>query len=326
MVSEDKYIKVNINGLLDLEKLSQEYQISKKELVHFHNSYCEISELLPLDLPKYVPFIYLPKNNFETKKSQLLQTNILKYPLGKSEKNYAVVLKYLYADKQIHFEVNVKKDENIIEINKRKSYINNQEIDNIIEKLYETAEQAIYPLKVSATNNGSLSKIENEKEIYERWQKKYFPKLKEYYVSQTADEILEKMNLIFKDLNSKRNFLSNSFLYKLFFLPVYQTYPNYTKESETSFYFANIQKPIFYDIQFFLNREYTRGTKIALQINGKERKDPIKEREKVGTVDLLYKFQKDTQELFSITGSVSTFDKEKELKIEFQIFEIQGLN
>lgn len=65
MISEDKYIKVNVNGLLLLEMLSLEYQMPKNELIAFHNNYCDVSELMPLNLPKYVPFIYVPRNNFE---------------------------------------------------------------------------------------------------------------------------------------------------------------------------------------------------------------------------------------------------------------------
>ena len=53
----------------------------------------------------------------------------------------------------------------MVEINKGKNYINNAEVDNIIEKLFEKAEQAIYPLKITVDEKGGFSKIENKNTI-----------------------------------------------------------------------------------------------------------------------------------------------------------------
>lgn len=322
MVSEDSFIKLKINGLLDLEALSKEYQISKEEIIKFHNQYCEIGEILPLHLPKYVPFLYLPKRNYENRNSEFVKTSDLQYPVGISQKKYGVVIKYLHSNTQIHFEVDVKRDGHLVEINKGKNYINNAEVDNIIEKLFEKAEQAIYPLKITVDEKGGFSKIENENEIKERWEKEYFPKLKEYYVGETAEEILKKMDLAFRNLKSKQVYFSQSIFYKLFFLPVYQSYFNYSKDGSVGFYFANLQSNIAFNVKYTLEKEYTRGNKIALRISGNEVDNEWKQKAEKGSMDWLYKFQKDTHDLFSITGSVSTFDRGKELKIEVQIFEI----
>lgn len=322
MTSEVEYIKLKVDGLLDLEMLANEYQIPKQKLIDFHNQHCEISEILPLYIPKYVPFIYIPKHNFESRNIRLIHSNTLNYPSDKSEKNYGVVIKYLHSDLQIHFEVNIKREKDLIEINKKKTFINNMEVENLIEKLYETSQQAIYPLQVLARSNGSFAEIKNEKEISDRWNNTYLPKLKEYYVSTTAEEILSRMNKIFKNINHNKDFFFHSVFYKIFFFPVYQSYYGYTKSGHFDFYFANIQRNISYDIDYFLNREYTRGTKIALQIKGYESSDIFGDKLSKGKIDLLYKFQKETHELFSVTGSASTFEEDEELKIEFQIFEI----
>lgn len=322
MVSEDSYIKLKINGLLDLETLSKEYQISKEEIIKFHNQHCEIGEILPLYLPKYVPFLYLPKRNYENRNSEFVKSNTLQNPIRKSVKKYGVVIKYLHSSTQIHFEVDVKRDGNLVEIIKGKNYINNAEVDNIIEKLFEKAEQTIYPLKITVDKKGGFSKIENEKEIQERWEKEYFPKLKEYYVGETAEEILKSMDLTFRNLKSKQSYFSQSVFYKIFFLPVYQTYSGYSKNENFGFYFSNIQSDIVFEVKYTLNKEYTRGGKVALRISGNEINNTLNEKSEKGSVDWLYKFQKDTHELFSIEGFVSIFQKGKELRIEGQIFEI----
>lgn len=322
MTSEVEYIKLKVDGLLDLDMLANEYHIPKHTLIDFHNKHCEISEILPLFLPKYVPFVYLPKSNFESRNTLLIPNSTLTYPVGKSEKNYGVVIKYLHSDVQMHFEVHIKKENNIVEINKKKTFVNNKEIENLIEKLYETSQQAIYPLRVAMRSNGSFSEIVNQEEISERWRNSYLPKLKEYYVSPTAEEILSRMNEIFKNINQNKDFFYQSVFYKLFFHPVYQSYSGFTKSGHLQFYFANIQRYISYEIDYYLNREYTRGTKIALQIKGNETGNIPTDDQNKGKIDFLYKFRKDTNELFSITGSASTFDNGKELKIEFQLFEI----
>lgn len=326
MISKDNYVKLDVEGLLDLEKLSVEYNIPKDELIQFHNNNCGISELLPLNMTKYVPFIYIPKINFESKKSRLIPNTTLKYPLNKSEKNYGVIIKYIHSNLQIHFEVNVKREGTLIVIDKKKTFINNSEVENMIEKLYQEAEKAIYPLKISVADNGSFSKIENNKEILERWEKEISPELKEYYVGETAEKIFKKMDSVFKDLNYLKHFFMQSVFYKIFFLPVYNSYSDFKKESSIEFYFGSLQKYISYDIQYILNREFTRGTKIALQMAGKEQNDPFFDKTEKGNVEMMFKFQKDTHELFSVTGFARTYDGGKELKIEFQLFDITDLN
>ncbi|OAH76784.1 hypothetical protein AXA65_00430 [Chryseobacterium sp. FP211-J200] len=177
-------------------------------------------------------------------------------------------------------------------------------------------------MKITVDKKGSFSTIENEKEIQERWEREYFPKLKEYYVGETAEGILKKMDLTFKNLKSKQTYFSQSVFYKLFFLPVYQLYSSYSKDGSVGFYFANLQSNIAFNVKYTLEKEYTRGNKIALRISGNEVDNEWKQKAEKGSMDWLYKFQKDTHDLFSITGSVSTFDRGKELKIEVQIFEI----
>lgn len=322
MFSEDSYIKLKINGLLDLEVLEKEYQISKQDIIKFHNQHCEIGDILPLHLPKYVPFLFLPKKNFEDRNLEFVKTSDLKYPIGISQKKYGVIIKYLHSNTQIHFEVDIKRDGYLVEIKKGKNFINNTEVENTIEKLFEKAEQAIYPIKIAVDNKGFFFKIENEQEIQDRWEKEYSSKLKEYYVGEIAEDILKKMDITFRNMKSRQSYLSQNSFYKLFFLPVYQLYSGYSKDDSFSFYFAKIQSDINFNVKYTLEKEYTRGNKIALRISGNEADNYWIKKEEKGCLDWLYKFHRDTHDLFSVTGSVSTFERGKEIKIEVQIFEI----
>lgn len=326
MISENNFIKLDVEGLLDLDKLSRQYHIPKDELIQFHNCNCAISDILPLHMPKYVPHIYIPKINYDSKNSRSLPNSSLKYPLAKSKKNYGVIIKYLHSDLQVHFEVSVDRDGSSVIINKKKTYVNNAEVGNLIEKLYQEAEKAIYPLNVTVDGNGSFAKIENDMEILHRWESHIFPKLKEYYVGQTAEDILKKMNSVFQNLNSKKAFFLQSVFYRLFFLPIYQTYSNYQKDGFAEFYFAYANRSVSYDVKYELVREYSRGNKMVLQMTGKEQNDLFFDKTEKGTLEVTLKFQKDTHDLFSITGFASTYERGKELKIEFQLFDIGDLN
>lgn len=58
-VAKQEYTKVKVEGILNLKKLSGEYELTPEELVGFHNQYCSLQELLTLSLPKWSIFIFL---------------------------------------------------------------------------------------------------------------------------------------------------------------------------------------------------------------------------------------------------------------------------
>lgn len=321
---KNKYIKLKIEENFNLEKLSKEFEINSKELIAFHNKHCEIHELLSTSLPKYVEYIYLPIEKFKVRESQLLENSKLKLPIAENSKTYGVIVKFSHKDKQLHYKIQVKRESSFVELQKEKSYINNHEVEKIAEQIFEKTEQALYPLKISVENNGSFRNIENIKEISSRWKGKYFPQLKEYYVGEVADEILSKIDNSFKKLDSKKEMLNKSIFYKLLFFPIYQDYLNFTKEGEAEIFFAELDSFIRYNIQYSLNHEFTRGNKIALEITGKEQEDIFNKYQEKGEINLLFKLNKETHTIFSITGFITAYEEKKELKIDFQLYELKN--
>lgn len=304
-----------------MELLSAEYGMTAEELVSFHNRHCSISELLNISLPKYVEYIYIPTDQFGIRDSRLLKNTVLEIPTVSSNKVYGVIIRFLPKNLQIHYIIKVKRTAAYIELNKEKTYVNNQGIDKIIEQLFEKAEQVLYPLQLSLHSKGSIQKILNNKDITQRWEKEYFPKLKEYYQSETTDNILEQLDKAYTDIDLKKDLFNRNIFYKLFFLPVYQGYPFFSGKDSLKIYFSSLSREAGYETEYTLNREYTRGNKIALKITGTEDEDPFNKNRSKGKVDLLYKFNKETKEIFSITGSLSTFEKEKEYTVDFQVYE-----
>lgn len=322
--TKEQYIKVKQNGILNLKELSQEYGMTVEDLVNFHNKYCHIAELLTVSLAKYVEYVYLPINNYEKRQEKLLKNDELVFPSKPMKKQYGVILKFSPKNLQIHYKINIKHNQQIVELEKEKTYINNQGINKIIEQLFEKVEKSLYPLKLSVRENGSINTIENDKEITKRWKDDCFPKLKEYYQSETSDEVLEQLDVAFSNINKKEDLLERNLFYKLYFLPIYRNYPKFKINETLNIYFSGLDEHISYIVNYSLNDEYTRGNKIALRLEGVEEENLFEKSSEKGKIDLLYKLDKKSHEISSITGFIITIERNAEYKIEFQMFELKN--
>lgn len=316
-----EYKKVKIEGILNLKEFSGEYEMTPGELIGFHNKHCNFQELLTLSLPKYVEYVYIPSDKFEIRDRKLLKSATLDLPTVSSEKIYGVIIKFLPKDIQIHYRIKIKRTPFNLGLTKEKTYVNNQEIDQIIEQLFEKAEQVLYPLQVSVKKNGGLDNIINHEPIANRWETDCLPKLKDYYQSETTDQILTQMDKAYANLNLKKGMFERNIFYKLFFLPIYQGYPQFLRKSFLQVYFSGLAQEIGYETELVLNKEYTRENKIALKIIGTEEENLFNKNRAKGEANLLYKLNKETGEIFSITGYFSTFEKNTEYKIDFQLYE-----
>jgi len=321
MSSETKFAKVKIEGVFNLEKFSAEYEMTPEEFLNFHNKHCRFQELLTLSLPKYVEYVYIPSDKFEIRDQKLLKSTILNLPVVSSEKTYGVVIKFLPKNLQIHYRIKIKRTPFHLELTKEKTYVNNQEIDKVIEQLFEKAEQVLYPLQMSVKKYGGLENIINHEEIAKRWKADCLPKMKDYYQTETTDQILKQLDQAYVNLNRKKGMFERNIFYKLFFLPIYRSYPQFLKKDFLHVYFSGLAQEIGYETELVLNKEYTRGNKIALKITGTEDENLFNKNRTKGEVNLLYKLNKDTGEIFSITGYLSTFEKNSEYKIDFQLYE-----
>lgn len=317
----NEYKKVKVEGILNLKEFSAEYEMTPEEFLNFHNKHCSFQELLTLSLPKYVEYVYIPADKFETRDQKLLKSTTLDLPVVSSEKTYGVVIKFLPKNLQIHYKIKIKRTPFHLELTKEKTYVNNQEIDKVIEQLFEKAEQVLYPLQMSVKKDGRLENIISHEEITKRWKADCLPKMKDYYQSETTDQILTQMDKAYSNLNLKKEMFERNIFYKFFFLPVYGSYPQFSKKDFLQVYFSGLSGEIGYETELVLNREYTKGNKIAVKITGNEEEDLFNKSRTKGEVNVLYKLNKETGEIFSITGYISTFEKDTEYKIDFQLYE-----
>lgn len=324
MSSETNFAKVKIEGIFNLEEFSKEYEMTPQEVVQFHNQHCGLQELLSLNLFKYVQYVYLPSKNYEKQNNKVLKSSMLELPTRNEEKVYGVIIKFIPKDLQIHYKIKVKRNPDYIELTKEKTYVNNQGIDKIIEQLFEKAEQAMYPLQISIKSNGRFDKIVNHEEINKRWITDYRPKLKEYYQSETTDQILNQMDRAYENLNLKKEMFDRNLFYKLFFLPVLRGYTGYEAVADLDVYFSSLNKNVQYNTKYLLNKKYTKGGKIALKIEGKETEDGFNKSRNKGKLNFLYKLEKDTHEIFSIAGYCTVYEREEEHKVHFEMYKLNN--
>ncbi len=323
--TSDEPYKLETNLEYTLQEIANYYKIDIKTLHEFHNKHCKFSELLPLHLPQFVDIIYLPKEVYENKQKLLINSSKLELTKAKSSKTYGVIINFSPKNLEIHYETSIIRESSTVEINKKETFFNNRKADKILEQVYEKAGNTLYPLKLSLYPNGKIDSVLNTDEIQNRWKNHVKPDLEKYYTGKRTEEIISKCDSIFQNINSKNHFFQNNIFYNLFFLPIYQTYPDYTNNSKIHIYFSEIKNYISYGIIFQLSKEYTSDDKIVLHLHGSEEETFLNENRKKGEIDLEYKLDKNTSEIIWVIGYFSVYYNEKEIKIEYKMYELKKL-
>jgi hypothetical protein len=70
----EQFTKLKIPKLLNLEEIGEEYAMSVQEIVNFHNKHCRLQDLLTVNIPKYVEYLYLPTERYRIRQAELLQS------------------------------------------------------------------------------------------------------------------------------------------------------------------------------------------------------------------------------------------------------------
>ena len=314
MKNQKDYIKYKIENILDLEEIAHTFELNRDELRLFHNSHCEIHQLLPEFLPKYVDYIYLPIENWKNWNSKQLINSTLILPHLKSTKRYGIVLQYSPQNLSIHYEIEINRNQLFIEITKKETFINHQKVDLIVEQMIEKASEVIFPLHVKINDNGSLNENEivNDKEIKKRWQDDTLPSLQSYYKAEIATDILSKLDRVFSHLNTKKDLFFKNHFFQLYFAPIYQIYPNFEHTSKFQIYFSSLRKFKNYMVKYELQKEYSSTNKIVLNVKAPDEND----------FNLTYKFDKETHELFSAIGNFSVKENNILYTIHFEMYEL----
>lgn len=319
------FIKVKIPTNAQIKEVAAEYEINEESLRNFHNERCALHELLPKVLPKYIEYVYMPVANYEQRIQKQITTNKINLPITPTEKKYGVILKHIGKETlQVHYKLNLKRlTTQNIELHRERMFLNNYAVDLSIEQLVEHAQEALYPLQLQLNTKGEANQIINHLQIKERWLNNFKPKLLQYYKSDVANDVLLKLDNFLTNVNHYFSALHKNLSFNLLLFPIYRTYYSPITEG-LKIYFAPIYAFIFYDVTVTLEKELSKSGKIFIRLQGNEPETALNIHQQKGTINLLYKLDKHTHEIFSITGFATTFNKNIPYKIDFELYELQN--
>lgn len=230
-----------------IQSLVDELGITKFELVGFHNAHCKNDDLVGLELPSHIKELFVYPHIREIKKEN--------YPTGQFDSGYTLRCKP--SDKKMNYGVTYtvtvddvvntisyqlslecKQTSNghiLYEINKKKTYINNQEADLIADQLAEKVAEVLYPLKVIVNPDGKFTGIHNFKAIQKRWISTK-EKLKEYYQGDWSNNYLELTEATLQSETGLYNALCGDWFLSSFFAGIYINYTPFFKFENTTLF------------------------------------------------------------------------------------------
>ncbi|RRJ91836.1 hypothetical protein EG240_04565 [Paenimyroides tangerinum] len=265
------YHKLKLQYHENIVSVALKYEIDKEELRLFHNAHCAYLETIYGYFPQYIEYIYLPIDRYENYLKSTLSEFKLNAPKTFRKTEYGVVYQNKTQDKKIHYTIDIEKlHQNLFQINKNTTYLNNSRVDKVVEELFEKTELAIYPLLIRTNNYQQILEIKNQEEIAKRWQNDTFPKLEHYYDSIVFRQITELIDPFFKKPNNYLKEIFSNLFYTFYFLPIYRAYPNGIYNDSINLKIPSLNHPISLNIQFNLQEKLTRAGYILLKVTGEE--------------------------------------------------------
>lgn len=323
-----------------LKELAAYLNLTPEQLKRYHNANCPLQDLIGYEIPDHVTIIYVPPKEQELRdkifssegaqkikyKSKNLLDNGFSY-----NKRYGIIQKTFLNNSEtnkIHYEVEVKKQQSLFEINRHAVYINNQEPDLIVEQMADKMGSIIYPLKIKTGETGEIREVTNQQDILDRWLK-LRPDLEEYYVGYVAKNIFDKAQ---KRLQSRSRFLNDikkPIFHQLYFLPLWNKLDEEGNHSFEQTLYLDKQSPFHYKIDIKLEKEISPTNKVFINATGSLDSESYpdidtfrKTKEQRGFFDFTYKLNAMDNSIFSIVGEmgVKSFDENK--KIIFECYEL----
>ena len=227
-----------------VKSLAEELGISAFEVRGFHNIHCHLDDTIGNDLPTHISELIVYRHIREIKKENYPRAEFesgftLRCKPSNKKINYGVTYTVTVDDivNTISYQLSVecKQINNghiLYEINKQKTYINNEETNLIADQLAEKTAEVLYPLKVIINPDGKFTGIDNFKVIQKRWisTKK---KLKEYYQGDWSNKYLELTEATLKSEIGLYNALCGDWFLSSFFAGIYINYTAFFKFENT---------------------------------------------------------------------------------------------
>ena len=210
---------------------------------------------------------------------------------------------------------------NIFYINKKEVYLHNNVPSAIVDRLSAECGKVLYPLQITVSNPGVFTAVHNIEEIKKRWRDKK-PSLQQYYNGPIAQNIINNMDKALADTTLVYNALAQDWFYTLFFAPVYHVHkPGHLCNADIRLPFEAYNKPVLFNVQQTGSEALTVDGHIEVTVQGsctdprsledilKGYPIPVSKAATgictvaTGTVNLVYKLDPLSLNIFSITGN-----------------------
>ncbi|MDY3548858.1 hypothetical protein PG291_09620 [Riemerella anatipestifer] len=341
--------KCRISKGTTLSELANFFDLSQEQLRQYHNIYCPLEDLIEDEIAPNTTIIFIPPDDkilreriFNSKGGNFIKyinPCTLEMPTYLDKKYGFIQTSYRNnrLEHRIHYEIKIRKNGNILTLNRTNFYINNCKTDLIIEQFLEEIGNVIYPLQIKSIENESFLKISNFDEIKNRWNilKK---QLTVYYKGDIIHKIIGQVDKSFRNEKVLRMHLLDSSFYFLFFQPIYSQFEDdFTKSFNTEVPLLFNNQKIPYNFKYKIDNTISDTKKFLINLKGSclDKRTPkqiengkfvIQNLEQQTSLvssdfDVEYKLNTKDNSIFSIFGKIrmqlDTFEK----KIIFECYE-----
>lgn len=219
-----------------LESLATYFGIDISYLRDFHNIYASTEELISINIPKTLDFIYIEsrfeeKVNADKTKIELESGQVLHLKPPKTTTNYGVsyTITENNDENEIKFETSVtflKQTGSfyLFEISRNpEQYINTEIANSFLDEMASQCGQTLYPLQIITDASGSWLDINNHDDIIARWGATR-KKLEEYYEGDWCKNYLDETESMITSKENVVNALQNDWFLASFFSGIFINY------------------------------------------------------------------------------------------------------
>ncbi|WP_392420404.1 LysM peptidoglycan-binding domain-containing protein [Capnocytophaga canis] len=226
-----------------LQSIAKLYNISVEELRIYHNTYCELSDLLEVSITNQTHILIPPKKENEKIKVKLDKNNHLLYHPIQSKYEYGVIITMEDGEEknELKYETSVKwvqkyEDLHIFEIDRlSKMYVNEEEVNSIADRLaYETS-KVLFPMHIMVDGYGNWEGVAKYNKYPERW-KNIKKQIYREFEGEIVEEYLKKVEKVLENPQQIEFYMGGDFFLRSLFLGYCMRYDNdFTAEKHISF-------------------------------------------------------------------------------------------
>jgi hypothetical protein len=236
-----------------LLSVAKKYTITAEELRHYHNTYCEIPDLLEHDITHQKELL-VPKpksegtspetpQEKEQKRVPFAPDNTLLFSPVNSHYKYGVMITLENGEEknELKYEVSVKwiqmfEDLHIFEIDRiSKIYINEEEANDMADTLAYKTSKVLYPMQILVNQEGQWIAAAKYNRYPERW-KTIKQEIHKEFEGEMVEEYLSKMENVLENPELITRYISGDLFIRTLFLGYCTNYEKgFTAEKHITF-------------------------------------------------------------------------------------------